>query len=64
MEKLMNESSDLTTRTKINTVQLGLWTGAWVLTTAFAAFGPNSFGSSIPHLQFSEYSLIWGLDLE
>ncbi len=43
MEKLMNESSDLTTRTKINTVQLGLWTGAWVLTTAFAAFGPKFF---------------------
>jgi hypothetical protein len=43
MEKLMNESSDLTTRTKINTVQLGLWTGAWVLTSALAAFGPRYF---------------------
>ena len=43
MEKLMNESSDLTTRTKINTVQLGLWTGVWVLTTALAAFGPKFF---------------------
>ena len=43
MEKLMNESSDLTARTKKNTVQLGLWTGAWVLTTALAAFGPKFF---------------------
>ncbi len=43
MEKLMNESSNLTTRTKINTVQLGLWTGVWVLTTALAAFGPKFF---------------------
>ncbi len=39
----MNESSNLTTRTKINTVQLGLWTGAWVLTSALAAFGPRYF---------------------
>jgi hypothetical protein len=46
MEKLMNESSDLTTRTKINTVQLGLWTGAWVLTSALAAFGPRYFWES------------------
>ena len=43
MEKLMNESSDLTVRTKKNTVQLGYWTGAWVLTTALAAFGPKFF---------------------
>ena len=43
MEKLMNESSDLTARTKKNTVQLGYWTGAWVLTTALAAFGPKFF---------------------
>jgi|GEM_PF-2232925 hypothetical protein len=27
MEKLMTESNDITNRTKINTVQLGLWTG-------------------------------------
>ena len=39
----MTESNDFTTRTKINTVQLGLWTGAWVLTTALAAFGPKFF---------------------
>ncbi|MDE0586705.1 MAG: hypothetical protein OSB64_00005, partial [Candidatus Marinimicrobia bacterium] len=39
----MTESNDFTTRTKINTVQLGLWTGAWVLTTALAAFGPKLF---------------------
>jgi len=37
----MTESNDFTTRTKINTVQLGLWSGAWVLTTALAAFGPK-----------------------
>jgi hypothetical protein len=43
MEKLMNESSDLTARTKKNTVQLGYWTGAWVLTTALVAFGPKFF---------------------
>ncbi|NJW52466.1 MFS transporter [Salinimicrobium oceani] len=28
-------------RTRKNTRQLGLWTGAWVLTTAIAAFGPK-----------------------
>ncbi len=39
----MTKSNDFTTRTKINTVQLGLWTGAWVLTTALAAFGPKFF---------------------
>ena len=43
MEKLMTESNDFTTRTKINTVQLALWTGAWVLTLALAAFGPKFF---------------------
>ena len=41
MEKLMNESSDLTARTKKNTLRLGCWTGAWVLATAGAAFGPR-----------------------
>ncbi len=38
----MTESNDFTTRTKINTVQLGLWTGAWVLTTALAAWEFNT----------------------
>ena len=43
MTKKMTESSDLTTRTKINTVHVGLWTGAWVLTSALAVFGPKFF---------------------
>ena len=43
MKKQMTESNDFTTRTKINTVQLGLWTGAWILTYALAAFGPKLF---------------------
>ena len=43
MKKQLTESNDFTTRTKINTVQLGLWTGAWVLTSALAAFGPKFF---------------------
>lgn len=43
MEKMVTESNDLTARTRKYTVQLGLWTGAWVLTTALAAFGPKFF---------------------
>lgn len=41
MEKLMTESNNLSTRTKANTIQLGIWTIAWVLTTAIATFGPQ-----------------------
>lgn len=41
MEKMMNECGDLPTRTRKNTVQLALWTGAWLLATALASFGPK-----------------------
>jgi len=43
MEKMMTESSGLTTHTKKYTVQLGIWTGSWVLTLALATFGPIYF---------------------
>ena len=38
---MKNKNSNLTTVTKKNTVNLAYWTGAWVLTTAFATFGPK-----------------------
>jgi len=40
-KKMITETCDLTARTKKNTLRLGGWTGAWVLATAGAAFGPR-----------------------
>ena len=41
MNKQMNDSGNLTARTKTHTIRLGFWTGTWVLSTAVAAFGPK-----------------------
>ena len=41
MNKQMNDSGNLTARTKKSTIRLGFWTGTWVLSTAVAAFGPK-----------------------
>tara|TARA_B100000809_G_C14754724_1_gene393495 strand:- start:171 stop:593 length:423 start_codon:yes stop_codon:yes gene_type:complete len=41
MKKTITDSCDLTARTKKTTLRLGYWTGAWVLATAGAAFGPK-----------------------
>jgi len=40
MNQLKDGSSDWATNTVRNTVRLGYWTGAWVLTMALANFGP------------------------
>ena len=40
-KKIITDTCDLTARTKKNTLRLGCWTGAWVLATAGAAFGPR-----------------------
>ena len=40
-KKTITDSCDLTARTKKTTLRLGYWTGAWVLATAGAAFGPK-----------------------
>ena len=37
----MNDSGNLTARTKKNTIRLLFWTGTWVLSMAVAAFGPK-----------------------
>ena len=40
-EKIINDTCDITAQTKKNTLRLFFWTGAWVLATAGAAFGPR-----------------------
>ena len=40
-KKIINDTCDITAQTKKNTLRLGCWTGAWVLATAGAAFGPR-----------------------
>ena len=40
-KKIITDTCDLTARTKKHTLRLGCWTGAWVLATAGAAFGPR-----------------------
>jgi len=40
-KKIITDTCDLTARTKKNTLRLACWTGAWVLATAGAAFGPR-----------------------
>jgi len=40
MSKLKTDSSDWAASTVRNTIHLGYWTGAWVLTMAVANFGP------------------------
>ena len=40
-KEIINDTCDITAQTKKNTLRLGCWTGAWVLTTAGAAFGPR-----------------------
>ena len=40
MSKLKTDSSDWAASTVRNTIRLGYWTGAWVLTMAVANFGP------------------------
>ena len=40
MDKLKDGSNDWAANTVRNTVRLGYWTGAWVLTMALANFGP------------------------
>jgi hypothetical protein len=41
MNKTINDTFDITAQTKKNTLRLFFWTGAWVLATAGAAFGPR-----------------------
>jgi hypothetical protein len=41
MNKIINDTCDITAQTKKNTLRLFFWTGAWVLATAGAAFGPR-----------------------
>jgi hypothetical protein len=41
MNKIINDTCDITEQTKKNTLRLFFWTGAWVLATAGAAFGPR-----------------------
>ncbi len=40
MNKLKTDSNDWASNTVRNTVRLGYWTGAWVITMAVANFGP------------------------
>jgi len=40
MSKLKTDSNDWAANTVRNTVRLGYWTGAWLLTMALANFGP------------------------
>jgi hypothetical protein len=40
-KKIINDMCDITAHTKKNTLRLFFWTGAWVLATAGAAFGPR-----------------------
>ena len=40
-KKIINDTCDITAQTKKNTLRLFFWTGAWVLATAGAAFGPR-----------------------
>ncbi len=40
MNKLKTDSNDWAASTARNTVRLGYWTGAWVITMAVANFGP------------------------
>jgi len=41
MQNQLNESANLASRTKTNTIRLGLWNAAWVLSMVLAAFGPK-----------------------
>ena len=41
MNKIINDTCDITAQTKKNTLCLFFWAGAWVLATAGAAFGPK-----------------------
>jgi hypothetical protein len=41
MNEKIIDSGNIKDRTKKNTIHLGLWSGAWVLATAGAAFGPK-----------------------
>jgi len=40
-KKIITDTCDITAQTKKNTLRLFFWTGAWVLATAGAAFGPR-----------------------
>jgi hypothetical protein len=40
-KKIITDTCDTTAQTKKNTLRLFFWTGAWVLATAGAAFGPR-----------------------
>ena len=40
MNNLKTDSSDWAARSKKNTMRLGYWTGAWLVTMAVATFGP------------------------
>lgn len=41
MNPSKTESSDWAERSAMNTTRLGIWTGAWLVTTALLAFGPK-----------------------
>ena len=41
MNKQMTDHNDWKARTVRNTIRLGFWTGAWVVTMAVAVFGPK-----------------------
>lgn len=40
MKDVTNDVGSLTGRTRRNTIRLAWWTGAWLVTMAFAVFGP------------------------
>ena len=40
MNDAKSGAGDWNARTKRNTMRLGYWTGAWVVTLAIAVFGP------------------------
>jgi len=40
-KKIIKDTCDITVQTKKNSLRLFFWTGAWVLATAGAAFGPR-----------------------
>ncbi len=41
MIKLKTDSNDWNARSRKNTIRLGYWTGAWLVTMAVAVFGPR-----------------------
>jgi hypothetical protein len=53
MDENITGTGNRARQTKINTVRLGYWTAAWLLTLAFATFGPIFIWENSPGLSFS-----------